>query len=171
MQFVLFQHFFSPLQTWIKFCNTSTVQIAVAHSYLRHAGYNCNCISVSTWYGSTLTKFETISLSLTHVHVHAHARTYAFNGIPKYSLIRPHKTNFRKFKIKINRYKRFSGVLRNRPGTLWKEAWGNEVQHKARNVNKTPWIHHRVNHLSHSLCICFVHAKSIEDIFTGLFYL
>ena len=85
MQFVLFQHFFSPLQTWIKFCNTSTVQIAVAHSYLRHACYHCNCISVSTWYGSTLTKFETISLSLTHTctytRMRAHMLSMAYQNI------------------------------------------------------------------------------------------
>jgi hypothetical protein len=108
-----------------------------------------------------------LSLSLSHTHTHTHA----FNGIPKYSLIKPHKTNLRKSKSRLIRYKRFSEVLWSRPGTHWREVWGNEVQHIALNVNKISWICHRVNHLPHSLCICFVCAQSIEDIFTGLFYL
>lgn len=113
-----------------------------------------------------------VSLLLLHTHTHAHTHSHvlsvAYQNIHWSYCTKPIWGNPNS---RLIRYKRFSEVLWSRPGTLWKEVWGNEVQHTTLSVNKISWIHHWVNHLPHSLCICFVRAQSIEDIFTGLFYL
>lgn len=39
-------------------------------------------------------------------------------------------------------YRKFSGGYYNRPGTLPKQSWGNELQLIILKVNKISWIHH-----------------------------